>query len=161
MARPIARVFHWKNFVVLIDPRKPQNFSTLKDLQYMVAYRYHVSKHVHVTKNKFSCSDSFDLRAPKRRNVVKMKLSTLPHGSISQRPPAALPENGNTTTEDESDYDDYSNIDINDSQAHTSSALETTTDDQYDYVITGWKSTSNTIPRQKNAAAMLAQGNTH
>ena len=36
-SKPIAQAIHWKIFaVILIDLQKPQNFSSLDDLQYVV-----------------------------------------------------------------------------------------------------------------------------
>ena len=34
----LHKLFHWKSFVVLIDPQKLRNFSTSNNLQYMVYF---------------------------------------------------------------------------------------------------------------------------
>ena len=38
----ILLLFHWKVSRLLIDPQKPQNFSTLNDFQYMVCFDVHI-----------------------------------------------------------------------------------------------------------------------
>ena len=94
----------------------------------------------------FCCSETFDLRKPKRQYGVKVKKSPpiLPRKSISDRPPAALPKNAKTSVED--DCEVPATVD-----SHTHLALNSQSSVEYEYV----KIKPNTFTKLKDANAVL------
>ena len=99
----------------------------------------------------FCYSESFDQRAPKRKQVVKMKksLPILPCKTISDRPPAALPEDEEISFEN---HPEYVPIGV---YTHTMPALGSRQNSvEYECV----KPRSNTIPKLRDANTVLTQG---
>lgn len=101
----------------------------------------------------FCCRESFDRRAPKRKQVVKVKKSfpTFSRNSISNRPPAALPEDEEISFENHPQY-----VPIGTHMyTHTLPALGSRQNSvEYESV----KPRSNTIPKLKDANTVLTQG---
>ena len=99
--------------------------------------------------NCFCYSCSFKLRAPKRKigikNVKKLQPSlSPPHYTISNRPPATLPKE--TETSVENNYDDCATVKLD--------YLSVSDSVEYNYVLLK----PNTFPREKNAVTPLTKG---
>jgi len=103
--------------------------------------------------NYFWYSDSFDLRAPKRKIGIK-KVKQLqpplssPRYTISNRPPAALPKD--TETSVENNYDDYATVQLDSFHSVSDELISV----EYDYV----HRKPNTFPREKHVVTPLTQG---
>ena len=94
----------------------------------------------------FCYSESFELRAPKRKQGVRRKkrLPIPPRRTIGNRPPAALPGDAENSFKDQNDE-----IAID---SNTSSPTDSRSSMEYAYVK------RNTIPRLIDANAVLTQG---